>query len=574
MHVDWDSDSGIKMRRVPSEHFVKSIDFEKSRDGRGCYYFGEVRTMTVGEISKMAGGRLTKRQLNQLSGTSQGTYSSFEDFSSSELEASVQILQFCYKTTRDRIYKKKGNKHGNESVIRKEDDWRPPKDSRAIMLNSPYEVWYEGIYVTGTDILLRYELMDNMLRDPKDHRKALPPYVTYKLSTEPIGSKIKSICDDIYIIKIKLRQLVMKLRPHGIAIDVDGLDDMEEQGFSAIDQIKLFNEDGNLVYSGANLVDDSGNFRPPVHALPANNANEIRELLELHNMHIRRMHEVTGINPQATGAAPPSRTSKDVYQGTIASSQTVVNNIFNAHLSIQQRVSEAIVSRLQSASKHNESKKLIESILGEYTTDVIGELADIKRYQYVLNIDIKPTDEERAKLVEDLTLALQTGMISLPDKMDIQSIDNIKLAHQMIKIRMKENIARNEMIKEEESRRAVEQINAAKQSEFEKAQMEAQLKIQEKMAETEAKAKLEAFKAKNRLREISHTKSWDLEIAKVTTGAKIENEKFKEDRKDDRTKIQADQQSELIDQRQNKTGVKKFKEPEIPEVAPMPSINQ
>jgi hypothetical protein len=49
-----------------------------------------------------------------------------------------------------------------------------------------------------------------------------------------------------------------------------------------------------------------------------------------------------------------------------------------------------------------------------------------------------------------------------------------------------------------------------------------------------------------------------MQLTQAQGRAKIDEEKFKEDRKDERTKIQATQQSELIDQRKNDLLPKNF----------------
>lgn len=567
--VEYDSGKAINQRYVRSEDFIYSEDYSHTRDGRGRYYFGEVRTLTVAEVVKMGGGHISMEEIRKMVGSNSANYAQLTDFTAEDLSRTVEVISFVFKTTRDRVFKEKGNKHGSYKLLRKEDDWTPPKDSRSIIVNSPYDVWYEGVFVCGTETMLKYGLVDNMMRDPRNDKKALSPYIMYKLSTSSLGERIKNICDEIYITKIKLRQLIQKLRPHGIAIDIDGLSKLTLASGEIIDekrQVELFNEDGNLLFSSKNLIDDSGVSRPPIHDLAVSNGSELKELVDIHNMYLGQLNEITGINPQAMGAAPPSRTSEGVYQGTLAAAQRVVNNIYNGNLSIQQRVSECSISRLQSASVHGEMRKLTEAILGEYTSDMLRELANIHKYQYVLNIDVKPTNEEKAKLQQDLAMALQTGTITIADKIEIETIENIKLARQMIRIKERQKIAMSEKMKEADNKRQIEQINAAKQAEIEKAQMLADIESKGKLAEIQAKGQIVMFEASAKMKAISLTKQWDLKIAQVTSGQKSQLENVKEDRKDKRTKIQAEQQSELVEQRQNQSGAKKFVEPEIPQL--------
>ena len=52
--------------------------------------------------------------------------------------------------------------------------------------------------------------------------------------------------------------------------------------------------------------------------------------------------------------------------------------------------------------------------------------------------------------------------------------------------------------------------------------------------------------------------NYNMQLTQAQGRAKIDEDKFKEDRKDERTKIQATQQSELIDQRKNDLLPKNF----------------
>src|SRR5690606_25846275 len=222
-----------------------------------------------------------------------------------------------------------------------------------------YEVWYESTYFPGTNIVINYQLMDNMLRDPRNRRKAIAPFIMYKLSSESIAQKIIDISDDIYITLIKLRQFVLKMKPKGYAIDIDALGSLELPDGSTLDpikQVKIMRDDGDLLYSGSSLVDDQQNVRLPIHDMPDSSGRELAELINVYNGLMQRLYDVTGINAQAAGGAPPPRTSSIVYEQTVSTSQKVVNNIFNGILSIQKRSSEAILSRLHAASVMKETE--------------------------------------------------------------------------------------------------------------------------------------------------------------------------------------------------------------------------
>jgi hypothetical protein len=538
--------------------------------------------MTLAEVERESRGSLSTKQIEALSSKCSRRYTTWEMFTSDELEHTVEVIHFMFKASRYTMMKKKSDKFGRTKYVSKDDYWHPNEYGKDSEVRIPYEVWYEGTYVLGTDICFNYKLVDNIMRDPSNDRKALPPYVMYELSSESMASKIVDIADDLYVVNTKLKQLIMKLKPKGYAIDIDALNSLDlgdGTKMSIPDLIRAYNIDGTLLYSGADLVDQGLTARPPIHDLPEGSGQELQQLVNMRNVLVQDLHDATGISPQATGAAPPSRTSAATYQNTLNTSQRVVNNVFNALLSLQQRSSEVIIARLQSAAEDKETRPIVEAILGEFTTDQLREFANLHKYQFVINVDIKPSIEDRQRLREDLAIALETKSIELADKIDIEMIDNVKLALQMIKLRQKDKMNREAQMAQVEHKRNMEAIQAKAQSDLQRVQSEKMAEAEAKLAVLQGEGQLEAFKAQARMQEISLTKQWDLRIAQETAGVKFNNEKYKEDRKDERLDKQSTHQSKLIEQRTNKEPATSFEQeqqamPTIPQAPVTPQITQ
>ena len=183
-------------------------------------------------------------------------------------------------------------------------------------------------------------------------------------------------------------------------------------------------------------------------------------------------------------------------------------------------------------------------------------MASLYLYDFGIFIELQPDEEERARLENNIQMALQQKNIELEDAIDIREIKNIKLANQLLKIR------RNKKF-ENDRRVQLENIQAQSQSNSQAAQVAAQIEVQKDQALTQSKITLEQTKAqlesqkmiaeaelKKQLMNLEF--QYNMQLKGVETEGMKSREKEKEDRKDERTKIQATQQSELIDQR--KTG--------------------
>ena len=159
-------------------------------------------------------------------------------------------------------------------------------------------------------------------------------------------------------------------------------------------------------------------------------------------------------------------------------------------------------------------------------------------------------------------MALQQQNIELEDAIDLREINNIKIANQLLKIRRQK--------KEEKDRQSqMENIKAQAEANQQSAQAAAQAEIQKEGALTQHKIQLEQMKAqfesqkmeqeveaKKQLMELEF--NYNMQLKGVESEGLMSRERQKEDRKDERTKIQASQQSELIDQRNNQKPPKNF----------------
>jgi hypothetical protein len=186
----------------------------------------------------------------------------------------------------------------------------------------------------------------------------------------------------------------------------------------------------------------------------------------------------------------------------------------------------------------------------------------IQLYDFGIFIELQPDEEEKAMLENNIQMAIQQKIIELSDAIDIREIKNIKLANQLLKIRRAK--------KEEKDRQMqLENIQAQANSNAQAAQAAAQSEMQKDQVLTQSKIQLEQTKSQLELQKMQQEvelkkqlMALEFEYNMQLKGAEVDGikqrEKEKEDRKDERTKIQATQQSEMIDQRNSGKPPKNF----------------
>ena len=71
-------------------------------------------------------------------------------------------MYFNYKTTKKMVYKKKVSENGAVKMIEKDDHFNPPaemmEEGKFEKVEKTIDVWYDGVMVMGTNILLKWEL--------------------------------------------------------------------------------------------------------------------------------------------------------------------------------------------------------------------------------------------------------------------------------------------------------------------------------------------------------------------------------------------------------------------------------
>ena len=91
----------------------------------------------------------------------------------------------CYilitSQTKSFVYKKKQTADGNYKVVPKTDEFNPPEEmmeeGNFERVEKRIDVWYEGVMVMGTNIIIKWELAKNMVRPQSASQHAMPNYV-------------------------------------------------------------------------------------------------------------------------------------------------------------------------------------------------------------------------------------------------------------------------------------------------------------------------------------------------------------------------------------------------------------
>jgi len=218
--------------------------------------------------------------------------------------------------------------------------------------------------------------------------------------------------------------------------------------------------------------------------------------------------------------------------------------------------------RISDIIEYSPTRDAFIQAIGAHNVATLEEMSELHLYDFGIFLELQPDEEEKMMLENNIQMALQQGSVDLEDAIDLREIKNIKLANQMLKIRRKKKQERDQAVQQQniqmQSQANAQAAQAAAQADVQKNQAIAQsdAQLEQVKAQLEAQKMQQEVEYKKELMQLEFQMSMQLKNMEVQ-GMKS-REKEKEDRKDERTKIQATQQSEMIEQRNSGKPPKNF----------------
>ena len=571
--TEFNTSEGAVIQYVDPADLVYS--YTESPYFEDIYYVGEVKTIPINELAKQF-PHLDQSDLEEIissrslyTNNSYKNASSYDEFDNNK----VQVLYFNYKTYMNEVYKLKQTATGAEKAIEKDDSFNPPEDMEGgfTKLHRAIEVLYEGAMVVGTNKLLKWEMAKNMMRPKSDFNKVKMNYSIvaprmYKGNIDSLVKRITGFADMIQLTHLKLQQVMSRMIPDGVYLDADGLAEIDlgnGTNYNPQEALNMFFQTGSVI--GRSFTQD-GDINPgkvPIQEITSGSGgNKIQALIGNYNYYLQMIRDVTGLNEARDGSMPDDRALVGIQKIAAANSNVATRHILDSGLFLTAEVAEQLSLRISDIIEYSPTKDAFIQSIGVHNVATLEEMSDLYLYDFGIFIELMPDDEQKAMLENNIQMSLQQQTIDLEDAIDIREINNVKLANQVLKIRRKKKMEQDQLLKQQN-------MQAQAQANAEQQQAAAQMEVQKQQALSQSQAQLEQLKSQLELQKMQQEiqakqqlMALEFEFNMRLKGMETENlktrEKEKEDRKDERTRIQASQQSELIEQRKGNQPAKKF----------------
>ena len=370
----------------------------------------------------------------------------------------------------------------------------------------------------------------------------------------------------IQLTHLKLQQVLQRMVPDGVYLDVDGLAEVDlgnGTNYNPAEALNMYFQTGTIV--GRSLTQDGemNRGKVPIQELQSSSGiSKIQAMIQTYQYYLQMIRDVTGLNEARDGSTPDKNALVGLQKLAAANSNTATRHILQSLMYLSIRTCENVSLRASDMLQFPLTKQALMSSINSFNTATLVEMEDLHMHDFGIFLELEPEEEEKANLEKSIQIALQTQSISLADAIDIRQIQNIKLANELLKFRQKKKAEQEQAVQ-------LQNIQAQAQANAESAEKAAVAEVQKRQALAETEMQIEQAKSQFEIQRMEQEAlikkqlmaeefQYQIQLAQLNMKAQQDKESLIENRKDKRIKMQGTQQSELIDQRQNDLLPKNF----------------
>ncbi len=558
--TSWNKSEGVTVDYVDPAHMVHS--YSEDPNFEDLWYVGEIKAISLADCKKQF-PNLTNEELERLEqyqGNSRYQY----NWNGRRDGNAIYIMYFEYKTYSEQVYKIKRTATGLEKSLEKPDTFNPATNDNFERVSRSIEVLYSGAKVLGYDMMLDWRLAENMTRPKSNLVKVNMNYVLcapqmYQGRINSLVGRMMGFADMIQLTHLKIQQVISKVIPDGVYLDVDGLAEVDlgnGTSYNAKEALNMYFQTGSILGRSMNTEGDPNGGRIPIQELvKSDGGSKINSLISTYQYYLQMLRDVTGLNEARDGSMPNSDSLVGLQKLAAANSNTATKHILNAYLYLTVRTCENIVLRTADSVEFALTEEALKNSISTWNVGQLKDLKNIHLYDFGIFFDMVPDEKEKEQLEANIQAALQSGSINLEDAIDIRQINNLKLANQMVKLKRK---------KAAEAAQAANLANIEAQgaANAQASEAAAMAEVQKRQAEIDTKLKFEKGKSQfeiERMRVDAQIKrelmqlefNYNMQLGQQKVNREADREQEIENRKDRRTKIVGTQQSAIADQKSN-----------------------
>lgn len=412
-------------------------------------------------------------------------------------DCSILVFDCEVNFDEDEYYVSKKDSFGRENISAKKNIpyQQKTKDGRIIeqqktddveIIKKKKNTWMRGVYAPYGDTMLYWGRPDVIITPYTNVAKPLSSYTINIPNND--GDYVPSLFERIMeplreyqITKLKRKQLIAKIKPSGIRIDVESARNLDLGNGDTIaweEVMRIYDQTGNEIWSSKG-IDPLQREAPPLSNTVRNET--INDIIGLSNVLagiVNEIRQLIGVPMYRDGSDVGDRTAARLAEGQNQASYNVTDFVLNANSQLWEET--------------------FYKICLLHWNDIVKEepesADDMINTRFEVSIKMKSTEYEREKLEGDIQRYSQipdaqgNPSLTLKDAMMIREIDDPKLARWYLTKTVEEN--RQKAIKESQ---ILQQQNAEVQQQSAMQAQEQAMKLQQEKIQSEKD--MEEFKA-------------------------------------------------------------------------------
>ena len=554
---NFDTSSGITIDYVDPANLVYS--YTESPYFEDIYYVGEVKNIPINELKKQF-PHLTNEELMEIedqphqNSYAANRYGTTYDNNNTDNNI-VQVLYFNYKTYNHEVFKLKESGSGGAKAIEKDDTFEAVGDVPFEKLSNSLEVLYDGALVLGTKKLLKWELCENMVRPKSNYTKVKMNYSIvaprmYKGKIDSLVRRITGFADMIQLTHLKLQQVMSRMVPDGVFLDADGLAEVDlgnGTNYNPQEALNMFFQTGSIIGRSLTQEGDPNPGKVPIQEIASGNGGaKLQSLISTYNYYLQMIRDVTGLNEARDGSIPDKNALVGIQKLAAANSNVATRHILQGGLYLTTETAENISLRISDVLEYSPTREGFIQAIGAHNVATLQELSELYLYDFGIFLELAPDEEEKQLLENNIQMALQSNSIELEDAIDVREVKNLKLANQVLKLRRRKKIERDQAIAQaniqQQAQANAQAQQVAAQAEVQKQQAIQALELQGNAQKAELEANKLQLEAELKKDLMAQEFEYNQQLNMAEKSSLQERENIRENRKDDRVRLQANEQ--------------------------------
>lgn len=329
---------------------------------------------------------------------------------------SIYVIDFEIKIATSNYSVGKPDNYGNENIAPKM-SIPTPTSEKARIFKKDKSRWYRGVYAPYCKKMVYWGLPDLVILPFMNIEESLSSWsINIPFNT---GQYVPSLFErameplkEYALTKLKRKQLIAKLRPSGIRIDVHSARNIDLGGGNTIaweEVVRVFDQTGNELWSSRG-IDPLREERPALSGTaPDDTLQKIIQLTETLLGIVGELRSLLGVPMYRDGSDVGDRTAASLAQGQQESSFNVTDFISNAHAQLMEET-------------------LYKCTLLEWQDAIKNGDMEMINSRFRVRVEMKLTAYEKQQLEQMIQTGMAEQLLSFKDAFYIRQIKNYKLA--------------------------------------------------------------------------------------------------------------------------------------------------